>query len=102
MGEQYFGVFAEDVIKSNFVVIYELVDEICDFGFPQVTDANTLKLLVSGTSDQPFERKADVFEGNCRSERLKLLRRLRSRLQARFLGGGQTLFISATKHLWTS
>ena len=33
----YFGGdFSENSIKNNFVLIYELMDEILDFGIPQV------------------------------------------------------------------
>ena len=33
----YFGgEFSEQSIKGNFVLIYELLDEIMDFGYPQV------------------------------------------------------------------
>lgn len=33
----YFGgEFSEQSIKNNFVLIYELLDEIMDFGYPQV------------------------------------------------------------------
>jgi hypothetical protein len=35
--KSYFGgEFTEQSIKSNFVLIYELLDEIMDFGYPQV------------------------------------------------------------------
>ena len=35
--KSYFGgEFSEQSIKSNFVLIYELMDEILDFGYPQV------------------------------------------------------------------
>lgn len=30
------GEFSEQSIKNNFVLIYELLDEIMDFGYPQV------------------------------------------------------------------
>jgi len=35
--KSYFGgEFSEQSIKNNFVLIYELLDEIMDFGYPQV------------------------------------------------------------------
>ena len=35
--KSYFGgEFSEQSLKSNFVLIYELLDEILDFGYPQV------------------------------------------------------------------
>ena len=32
--KSYFGSFNEDSLKANFVIIYELLDEILDFGYP--------------------------------------------------------------------
>lgn len=40
------GDFNDEVIKSNFVLIYELLDEVMDFGFPQVTDVSLLKSFI--------------------------------------------------------
>jgi AP-2 complex subunit mu-1 len=40
------GDFSEEVIKGNFVLIYELLDEILDFGYPQLTDPTILKSMV--------------------------------------------------------
>jgi len=36
--KSYFGgEFSEQSIKNNFVLIYELLDEIMDFGYPQAS-----------------------------------------------------------------
>uniref|UniRef100_H8ZWP4 Adaptor protein-2 complex subunit mu-1 n=1 Tax=Collodictyon triciliatum TaxID=190325 RepID=H8ZWP4_9EUKA len=43
----YFGgVFDEDAVRNNFVLIYELLDEILDYGYPQNTEIATLKLYI--------------------------------------------------------
>ncbi len=39
----YFNALEEESIKDNFVIIYELLDEMMDFGYPQATDAKILK-----------------------------------------------------------
>jgi hypothetical protein len=39
----YFNRLEEESIKDNFVIIYELLDEMMDFGYPQATDAKILK-----------------------------------------------------------
>lgn len=40
----YFGGdFSVEAIKRNFVLIYELLDEIMDYGIPQVVDPSILK-----------------------------------------------------------
>ena len=43
----YFRTFTEDAIKNNFVIIYELLDEILDHGFPQITSADVLKSYIT-------------------------------------------------------
>ncbi|CAE7702763.1 Ap1m1 [Symbiodinium sp. KB8] len=35
----YLGELEEESIRDNFVIIYELLDETMDFGYPQITDA---------------------------------------------------------------
>eukprot|EP00835_Amoeboradix_gromovi_P004097 NODE_301_length_11418_cov_0.342521.p2 type:complete len:366 gc:universal NODE_301_length_11418_cov_0.342521:3935-5032(+) len=44
----YFGHFDEDTIKQQFALIYELLDEVIDFGFPQNCDPETLKSYITG------------------------------------------------------
>jgi AP-1 complex subunit mu len=39
---QYFRVLEEESVKDNFVVIYELLDEMVDNGYPQITAFETL------------------------------------------------------------
>ena len=41
----YFGSCTVHTIKDNFVVVYELLDEVLDAGFPLVTEPNVLKVL---------------------------------------------------------
>ncbi|KAJ3093325.1 hypothetical protein HDU96_002378, partial [Phlyctochytrium bullatum] len=60
LGRSYFGKFDEDAVKNNFTLIYELMDEICDFGYPQNTEAETLKLFIT-TEGVKSERA--VMEG---------------------------------------
>lgn len=47
LGKGYFGKFDEEAVKNNFVLIYELLDEILDFGYPQNTDVDVLKLYIT-------------------------------------------------------
>lgn len=64
LGKGYFGKFDEDAVKNNFVLVYELLDgmslgfalldnqltllsEILDFGYPQNTDVDVLKLYIT-------------------------------------------------------
>ncbi|GAM90906.1 hypothetical protein ANO11243_089520 [Dothideomycetidae sp. 11243] len=47
LGKSYFGKFDEEAVKNNFVLIYELLDEILDFGYPQNTDTDILKQYIT-------------------------------------------------------
>lgn len=42
----YCGVLDEEAIRKNFILIYELLDEAIDFGYPQGTSTETLKAFV--------------------------------------------------------
>jgi Clathrin adaptor complex small chain len=44
---EYFKELEEESIRDNFVVIYELLDELLDFGYPQTTDSKILQEYVS-------------------------------------------------------
>ena len=43
----YFGgVLNENILKKNFVLVYEILDEIMDFGYPQILDEDSLKQYI--------------------------------------------------------
>eukprot|EP00163_Fabomonas_tropica_P016350 TRINITY_DN29362_c0_g1_i1.p1 TRINITY_DN29362_c0_g1~~TRINITY_DN29362_c0_g1_i1.p1 ORF type:complete len:440 (-),score=124.90 TRINITY_DN29362_c0_g1_i1:127-1446(-) len=44
--KDYCGVLSEESIRKNFVLIYELLDEIIDFGYPQGTSTELLKSYI--------------------------------------------------------
>lgn len=37
----------EETVKNNFVVIYELLDEVLDYGYPQQVEVSALKGIVT-------------------------------------------------------
>lgn len=43
MFTEYFKVLEEESIRDNFVIIYELLDEMMDFGYPQTTESKILQ-----------------------------------------------------------
>jgi AP-1 complex subunit mu len=43
---EYFKELEEESIRDNFVIIYELLDEMMDFGYPQTTESKILQELV--------------------------------------------------------
>jgi len=44
--ENYFNELCEESIKDNFVIMYELLDEMMDFGYPQTTESKVLKEFI--------------------------------------------------------
>lgn len=44
--EEYFERLEEESIRDNFVITYELLDEVADFGYPQTTEAKVLMQYV--------------------------------------------------------
>ena len=44
--KDYCGILTEESIRKNFILVYELVDEILDYGYPQITSTEVLKSCV--------------------------------------------------------
>lgn len=45
--QSYFDDLTDENIKNNFVLVYELLDEILDYGYPQKTDSSVLKTYIT-------------------------------------------------------
>eukprot|EP00299_Pterocystis_sp_00344_P011205 c5182_g1_i1.p1 GENE.c5182_g1_i1~~c5182_g1_i1.p1 ORF type:complete len:453 (-),score=107.96 c5182_g1_i1:121-1404(-) len=48
--KDYFKELEEESIRDNFVITYELLDEMMDFGYPQYTEAKILKEFITQES----------------------------------------------------
>merc|ERR1712226_1624297 len=48
--KDYFKELEEESIRDNFVITYELMDELMDFGYPQYTEAKILKQYITQES----------------------------------------------------
>jgi AP-2 complex subunit mu-1 len=55
--QSYFGKISEENVKNNFVLIYELLDEILDFGYPQNSDTGVLKSFITQQGVRPITRE---------------------------------------------
>lgn len=58
--ESYFKDVQEESIRDNFVIVYELLDEMMDNGYPQTTEIKLLKGFIKTESYQltnPFASK---------------------------------------------
>ena len=45
--KEYFEVLEEESIRDNFVLIYELLDEVMDYGYPQIAEVKVLKEYIT-------------------------------------------------------
>lgn len=48
--KEYFRELEEESIRDNFVLLYELLDELMDFGYPQTTEGKILKEFITQES----------------------------------------------------
>eukprot|EP00617_Octactis_speculum_P002916 CAMPEP_0185795098 /NCGR_PEP_ID=MMETSP1174-20130828/160368_1 /TAXON_ID=35687 /ORGANISM="Dictyocha speculum, Strain CCMP1381" /LENGTH=425 /DNA_ID=CAMNT_0028490371 /DNA_START=34 /DNA_END=1309 /DNA_ORIENTATION=- len=53
--KDYCGVLSEEAIRKNFILVYELLDEILDFGYPQGTSTESLKRFIY---NEPVESRS--------------------------------------------
>ena len=56
----------EESIRDNFVICYELLDELIDFGYPQTTDAKILQEYI--TQVLIFTRNEQIYCELCRKD----------------------------------
>lgn len=47
MFKEYFKELEEESIRDNFVIVYELLDELMDFGYPQTTESKILREYIT-------------------------------------------------------
>jgi AP-1 complex subunit mu len=45
--KEYFGSLEEESIRDNFVLVYELLDEVMDHGYPQIAEVKVLKEYIT-------------------------------------------------------
>lgn len=44
--KDFLGIVTEEMVRKNFVLVYEILDEIIDFGQPQLTSTELIKPLI--------------------------------------------------------
>jgi AP-4 complex subunit mu-1 len=59
--KDYCGTLSEEAIRKNFILLYELLDEMMDYGYPQVTETENLKAFVY---NEPIVVEPVVNTGN--------------------------------------
>ncbi|KAF8086206.1 hypothetical protein N665_0632s0026 [Sinapis alba] len=68
--KDYLGVLNEDSFRKNFVLVYELLDEVIDFGYAQTTSTEVLKsyvfnepIVIAPARLQPIDPAAIFAQG---------------------------------------
>ncbi|NIG60876.1 AP-2 complex subunit mu isoform X1 [Pontoporia blainvillei] len=58
----YFGKISKENIRNNFVLIYQLLDEILDFGYPENSETGVLKTFITqqGIKSQHQTKKSSL------------------------------------------
>ena len=51
--KDFCGVLSEEAIRKNFVLIYEVIDEMLDFGYPQLTSTDQVKDYIVSPPELP-------------------------------------------------
>ena len=105
---EYFKELEEESIRDNFVIIYELMDEMMDFGFPQTTESKILQECVTTVTARPrscvrvhdADRETGTSHKNHTSSRYKYGHRSLSR--TRCPGGQKASGTGRTRCSWTS
>ncbi|TYH65199.1 hypothetical protein ES332_D06G039100v1 [Gossypium tomentosum] len=71
--KDYLGVLSEDSLRKSFVLVYELLDEVIDFGYMQTTSSEVLKsyifnepIVVDAARLQPLGPAAIFMQGTKR------------------------------------
>lgn len=50
--QEYFNELEQESIRDNFIIVYELLDEMMDFGYPQLTTGRILKEYILNESNK--------------------------------------------------
>lgn len=66
---EYFKELEEESIRDNFVIIYELLDEMMDFGYPQTTESKILQESVLPAFRRLITREPYAFMSSGTSHR---------------------------------
>lgn len=99
---EYFKELEEESIRDNFVIIYELLDEMMDFGYPQTTESKILQEYVRYpcTLTRPFTPESDTSHKNHTNSRSRFA--LRLLLQTLYHGGRRAFGTGRTRSSWMS
>jgi len=67
----FLGGLDEELMRNNFVLVYELIDEMVDFGIVQNTNPEILKTMVNSQAEESFGSTVDYIWKHWMQDRLK-------------------------------
>ena len=70
--KSYFNKFNEKTLKSNFVIIYELLDEVCYNGYPQITSPEVLKAFITQRAARAADDPKDTYENQRKAKEVSM------------------------------
>ena len=82
--QDYCGLLSEEAVRKNFLLVYELLDEVIDYGFPQNSSSEALKEFV--LNDPTVLRPVSWF---------LMLKRTAAGLQAPFQGNDDAFHVGS-------
>merc|ERR1712093_218176 len=80
LGKGYFGKFDEEAVKNNFVLVYELLDEILDYRYPEDVHYHRRSQVREddgglGQDHHASNRRAIMAKGRCQIPQERSIRR---------------------------
>ena len=61
--QDYCGLLSEEAVRKNFVLIYELLDEVIDYGYPQNSSSEALKEFI--LNEPTIIKPVSVYPAAC-------------------------------------
>jgi len=71
MVTDFLGGLDEELMRNNFVLVYELIDEMIDFGIVQRTDPEMLRSMVNSKAEESYGSTVDYIWKQWMQDKLK-------------------------------
>ena len=99
---EYFKNLEEESIRDNFVLVYELLDEIMDHGYPQTTEAKILKEFIKTESNKQADTKLEITK-TISLKNIRNIDHIKLELSFKFIASiwnGNIAYITIDDHLY--
>eukprot|EP00347_Sterkiella_histriomuscorum_P011909 403370632 len=72
MIHDFCGGLEEELMRTNFILVYELIDEMIDYGHPQITYSETLRRFVHTQAEKCYNGTMDYLWTSLKLDKIKL------------------------------